>query len=421
MYPRIDADSDPAALDAADPLAGYRDLFALDDAELVYLDGNSLGRPPRAVAKAVAELLDGTWRTELVAGWDSWVDLPTIAGDELARSVLGASPGEVLVADSTSANLYKLAAAALAAATPDRRVLVTDDDNFPTDRYILAGIAEQFGATLRIVRTDIDTGVDPEAVAAAVGADTAVVCLSHVAYRSGALADMERISAIARDAGAFTLWDLCHSAGSVPVELNRCGVDLAVGCTYKYLNAGPGAPAFLYVRKDLQSRLRQPMWGWFGQTDQFAMGPEYRPVEDIRRFSVGTPPISGITAVRAALEPTSRAGIGALREKSVALTTYALALIERRLVPLGFRVATPRDPNLRGGHVTIEHAKAWQISQAMRRAGIVPDYRAPNRVRLGFAPLYNGFGEIARAVEGIADIVASGAYVEFDDAVSRVT
>ena len=251
-------------LDEADPLAGFRDRFAPLEPGLIYLDGNSLGMLPAATAQRVAEVIGQEWGAGLIRSWAHWMDLPGQAGDLLGEHLLGAAPGQVVVGDSTTVNLYKLACAALDA-RPGRPVLVTDDDNFPTDRYVLDGIAARSGGQLRLIRTDIDQGIRPDDVRAAIGPDTALVCLSHVAYRSGALADMAAITRLAHDAGALVLWDLCHSAGSVPVDLDGCGADLAVGCTYKYLNAGPGAPAFLYVRRDLQDRLTQPIQGWLNR------------------------------------------------------------------------------------------------------------------------------------------------------------
>lgn len=412
MFSDLHHAADPAALDAADDLASFRPEFAHDTEGLIYLDGNSLGRPPKVVLDAVKRVVDSEWTDRLIRGWDDWIGLPGRAGDAVA-GLVGAGPGEVLVCDSTSVNLYKLAAAALDAAGPGRDVLVTDDDNFPTDRYILAGLAQQHGGRLRVVDTDIDSGVDVEAVTEAVGADTAVLCLSHVSYRSGAIADMARITERAHAAGALVLWDLCHSAGSVPVDLTACGVDLAVGCTYKYLNAGPGAPAFLYVREELQTRLRQPLWGWFSQTDQFAMGPDYSPRADIGRFAVGTPPVVGVAAVEAAVAVTRRAGMAALRDKSLRLGAYAQALHDEWLKPLGFRLASPPDPHARGGHLTLWHEQAWRIAQAMRARGVIPDFREPDRIRLGFAPLYNGFADIHEGLSRVADIVSSGEYETF--------
>ncbi|HZE38549.1 MAG TPA: kynureninase [Stackebrandtia sp.] len=420
MSSEPNASSDPVALDASDPLAAFRDEFAVDDDGVIYLDGNSLGRPPRAAAAAVARVVEKEWRHRLIRGWDDWIDLPRSAGDRIAELV-GASAGEVLVGDSTSVNLYKLAAAALDAAPEGRRVIITDDDNFPTDRYILAGLAERSGAELRMIHTDIDAGLDPAALEAALGDDTALVVLSHVAYRSGALADMRAVTGLAHAHGARILWDLCHSAGAVGVELNDSGADLAVGCTYKYLNGGPGAPAFCYVRSDLQTELRQPIWGWFSQRDQFDMGPDYSPVDGIGRFAVGTPPVVALALVDVAVEVTQRAGMEAIRAKSLRLGEYARALSEEWLRPLGFHLASPADAARRGGHLTLAHAEAWRIGQAMRDQGVIPDYRQPDRLRLGFAPLYNTYADVHDGLRIIKGIVEKRAFERYDTAHGRVT
>src|SRR5262245_19671106 len=258
-------------LDSADPLARLRDEFVDDDPELIYLDGNSLGRLPKATRERLAEVAAGEWGRGLIRSWSDWIDRPARVGDLLGTELLGAAPGQVVVSDSTTVNLYKLAVAALDA-RPDRHVIATDDDNFPTDRYVLEGLAAQRGLVLRMIHADIDQGLSPAAMRAAVDGDTALVCLSHVAYRSGALLDMAEINEFAHERGALVLRDLCHAAGAVPIELDASGTDLAVGCSYKYLNAGPGAPAFLYVRRTAQAAMRQPIWGWFGQHDQFEMG-----------------------------------------------------------------------------------------------------------------------------------------------------
>src|SRR5215218_3689620 len=285
------------ALDAADPLAGYRARFAGTEEDgperVVYLDGNSLGRMPRETPAALARVVETEWARGLIGSWSSWIENATRIGDVLAAGALGAGPGEVLVADSTSVNLYKLLVAG-ADARPGRDVLVCCADDFPTDRYIVAGVAAARGMTVREVPADIDEGLDPAVLAAALDERVAVVVLSAVAYRSGALADIDAVTRLVHDAGALVLWDLSHAAGSVPVELGATGADLAVGCTYKYLNGGPGAPAFLYVRTDLQEQLRSPIQGWFGQRDQFDMGPVYEPAEGIERFGVGTPPVLGM-------------------------------------------------------------------------------------------------------------------------------
>lgn len=407
-------------LDADDPLAAFRDRFVITDPELVYLDGNSLGRLPKAARDRLREVIDREWGTELVQGWDRWITLSREVGDVLAGAVLEAAPGEVVLADSTSVNLYKLAAAACAA-RPGRRVIVTDDDNFPTDRYVLQGLAAERGMELRVVAADPDAGVSREAVAAALGPEVALVSLSHVAYRSGAVADLAGITADAHAAGALTLWDLCHSAGAIPVPLRSAGVDLAVGCTYKHLNGGPGAPAFLYVRAGLQRTLRQPIWGWFGQRDQFAMGADYQPAESIERFLVGTPPVLSAYGALEGARLTAEAGIEAIAAKGRALGAYAITLFDAWLAPHGFTLASPRDDRRRGAHVTLRHPAAWQICQAARAAGVVPDFRTPDRLRLGFAPLYTRFADVHRGLQRIREIVKSGTYKAFPADRTRVT
>jgi kynureninase len=399
-------------LDAADPLASFRDQFVRADRSLIYLDGNSLGMLPQATSRRISEVVNGEWGAGLIGSWDGWLDLPQRAGDLLGRHLLGAAPGQVVVADSTTVNLYKLAWAALDD-RPGRHVIVTDDDNFPTDRYVLEGVAGQRGAQLRFIHTDMDEGVSEQAVRAAIGPDTALVSLSHVAYRSGALADMAAITAAAHEAGALVLWDLCHSAGSVPVELDSAGADLAVGCSYKYLNAGPGAPAFLYVRQDLQERLRQPVQGWFGQRDQFAMGPGYDPVPGIGRFLTGSPNIIGTVAVEEGTRLLSEAGIVALRAKGVLLTDYLIALADAWLAPLGCVLASPRDAMRRGSHVCLRHQEARRICRALIQSGVVGDYRSPARLRLGLAPITTRFTDVWDALDTTREIIETKAYEGF--------
>jgi kynureninase len=418
---RFSADRSFAAeCDAADPLAGFRERFACDDPALIYLDGNSLGRLPLATAERIADVVRREWGTGLVRSWEHWVDLPRRAGDLLGSELLGAAPGQVLVCDSTTVNLYKLARAALDA-RPGRTVVVTDDDNFPTDRYVLAGVAAERGADLRLIGTDVDTGVTADAVRGAVDPATALVSLSHVAYRSGALADMRQITSIVHDAGALMLWDLCHSVGSVPVELDACGADLAVGCTYKYLNAGPGAPGFLYVAASLSGVLRSPVQGWFGQRDQFLMGRDYDPVPDIGRFLAGTPDIAGTAAVEEGVRLLAEAGIGRLRDKGMRLTDYLIALAGEWLTPLGCVLASPRDAARRGSHVCLRHPEAWRIGRALIRAGVVGDYRTPDRLRLGPAPITTTFTDVWDALDTTRRIIEDKAYQDFPAGPGRVT
>jgi kynureninase len=390
-------------LDVADPLAGYRERFALQDPSLIYLNGNSLGALPLATMQRMESMVRQEWGAALARSWDHWVDLPGRAGD-LVGELTGAAPGQVLVTDNTTVNLYKLASAALDA-RPGRHVIVTDQDNFPSDRYVVEGIAAQRGAELRMLATDINEGISPDAVRAAVDEDTALVSLSHVAYRSGALADMAAITEIAHQAGALMLWDLCHSVGVVPIELDACDVDLAVGCTYKYLNAGPGAPAFLYVSARLRDVLRQPIWGWFSQRDQFAMGPRYDPAGGIAKFMTGTPPILATAAVEEGARLLLEAGTGPIRAKSMRLTSYLIDLADAWLTPLGCTLATPRAGERRGGHVTFCHPQAEQIVGQLAAANIIADYRTPGRFRLGLAPLTTRFTDVWTAVGAARDII----------------
>lgn len=408
-------------LDAADPLASFCGRFVVEDPDLIYLDGNSLGRLPVQTVDALDAVVREQWGRRLIRSWSDWIDDPVRVGDLVGRHLLGAASGQVLVCDSVTVNLYKLAVAAVRA-RPGRHVIVTDDDNFPTDRYVLAGVAAEHGLEYREVSSDIDGGLDPGALAAAIGDDTALVCLSHVAYRSGALLDMAAVTRIVHQAGALVLWDLSHSAGSVPIRLDADGADLAVGCTYKYLNAGPGAPAFCYVRGDLIDDLRQPIRGWFGQRDQFAMGPRYEPAPGIARFLTGTPPIAGIHAVEAGVAVLAEAGIAALRAKGMTMTDYLVKLADASLTPLGFGLASPRDPARRGSHVTLHHPDAWKISQALiEHARVVPDFRTPQRLRLGPAPAYTRYVDIWEGLDRIRRVVADGSYRDYPEQPARVT
>jgi kynureninase len=403
-------------LDAGDPLARFRERFVIDEPEAIYLDGNSLGRLPIATRERLRELV-GQWGSELVSAWHEWIDLPERVGDLLAAEVLGARPGEVIAADSTTVNLFKLASAVL-----DTRpgAVVTDTGNFPTDRYVLDGVARRHGRELRLFEPDPLHGPRPDQVEAACSdGDVALVSLSHVAYRSGALADLE---AIGRSAAAPVLWDVSHSAGAVPIELERRGIELAVGCTYKYLNAGPGAPAFLYARKELQERLRTPIQGWFGQREQFRMERAYDPEPGIRRFLAGTPPILALAPVEEGARLVGEAGIDSLRDKAAALTNLVVELHDAHLAPLGFELASPRDPDRRGAHVSIAHPDAWRISRALiERARVVPDFRGPDSIRLGVPPLYTRFTDVFDALERLRALVERGEHREVAAGDLRVT
>ena len=389
-------------LDAADPLAGVRARFQLDT-ELIYLNGNSLGAMPHAVRERLTKVIDQEWGSALARSWDHWVDLPVKAGDAVGQ-VIGAAPGQTLVTDNVTVNLYKLASAALDA-RPGRHVIVTDNDNFPTDRYVLEGIAREHNLEFRLLSTDPDEGVDPDLVRRAVDDDTALVSLSHVAYRSGALGDMQTITQTAHQSGALMLWDLCHSVGAVPIHLDDLDVDLAVGCTYKYLNAGPGAPAFLYTAARLRDVLRQPVWGWWSQRDQFAMGPDYRPAEGMLKFMTGTPNILGTAAVETSANLSHEAGLEKIRDKSVQLTGYLQELAAGWLEPSGCELATPSDPAKRGSHLTFRHPDAEKIVADLAKQNIIADYRTPNRFRFGLSPLTTRFTDVYHAAKATKAII----------------
>lgn len=394
-----------AALDAADPLARFRSAFVGSDEVTAYLDGNSLGRPTRASAERLARFATDTWGARLIRGWDEeWYELPLRLGDRVGEVALGAAPGQTFVGDSTTVILYKLVRAALSSPrVAGRDEIVLDSGNFPTDRFVLEGVAREHGATLRWISPDHDGGVTPAQVSALLSERTALVVLSHVAYRSGYVSDAAEITRRAHDAGALALWDLCHSAGAVPVELDAWGADLAAGCTYKYLNGGPGSPAFGYVRADLQGELVQPIQGWMGSDRPFEMGPAYAPHAGVRRFLSGTPAIVGMLAMQDMLDLVGEAGLGAVRAKSVALTRFALELVDDLLVPLGVRVASPRDDERRGSHVTVDHDAFADTLPLLWERGVIPDFRRPNGLRLGLSPLSTSFDEVRVGVEAVRD------------------
>ncbi|MDA0165920.1 aminotransferase class V-fold PLP-dependent enzyme [Solirubrobacter ginsenosidimutans] len=399
---------DAMRLDNADPLADFRERFVIADEHRLYLDGNSLGRLPKATRDRLHRVID-QWGDELVSGWPEWIEAPTRTGDALAE-VLGASPGEVLVADSTTVNLYKLVNALLDA-DPALRSISTDTDNFPTDRYVLEGIARARGLELTIFENaDPLNGPQPADLP-----EGGLVVLSHVGYRSGALAELESFD-------GTVIWDLSHSAGAVPVDLNARGIRYAVGCTYKYLNAGPGAAGYLYVAQAEQDRLRTPIQGWFGQDDQFAMERPYAPADGITRFMAGTPPILVVAAVEEGVRVTAEAGIEALRAKSIAQSELLIGLHDEWLAPLGFTLGSPRDPSRRGSHVSLNHPDAWPICRALIEcADVVPDFRGPDSVRLGIAPLYTRFVDVWDAIDRLRDLVERGVHREVDQTRSRVT
>ena len=397
-------------LDRADPLAALRAEFIPSDDVIAYLDGNSLGRPLHASRKRLAEFVTDVWGTRLIRGWDErWMAAPTELGDRLARVVLGAGRGQTLVGDSTSVLLYKLLRAGVAA-RPDRDVLVMDSGNFPTDRFLAQSVAQERGLELRVIEPAAGAGVSVADVEAVLDERVAVLLLSHVDYRSAEIAALARITALTHAAGALVLWDLSHSVGAMPIGLDAAGVDLAVGCTYKYLNGGPGSPAFLYVAAALQDQLTQPVTGWMGAAEPFAMGPSYVPAEGMRRFASGTPPIVGMLALRDMLALIERAGLDRIRSKSVALTEFAIEASDTLLVPLGVELASPREAAVRGGHVMIEHDAFRELTPMLWARGVIPDFRKPRGLRLGLSPLSTSFAEVLTGITVIAQLMAARGY-----------
>jgi kynureninase len=403
-------------LDRHDPLTSYREQFAAKDPDLIYLDGNSLGRLPRSVIERMRRAVEEEWGADLIRGWNKgWWESPARIGNKLA-SLLGAAEGQVLVVDQTSINLFKLATAALTA-QPHRKRIITDTFNFPSDLYILQGINNLLGNRHEIIRigaSDNDITPDLAALEAAINEDTALVTLSHVTFKSGYLYDMAHITELAHRKGALVLWDLSHSAGAVPVELDKCDVDFAIGCTYKYLNGGPGAPAFLYVNKRIQNDVTSPIWGWWGQKDPFAFDLNYEPAAGVQRFLAGTAPMLSTIAMEEALAPMLEAGMDALRAKSILMTDYAAYLTDTLLAPQGFSLGSPRDSARRGSHISIRHTEGYRINRAMiEEMNVIPDFRAPDNIRLGFAPLYISFTDIWDGFDRIRRVVEEKRYENY--------
>lgn len=392
----------PDVLDASDPLAAFRDRFVIDDDLVAYLDGNSLGRVPKATVERLTTFVRQEWGGRLIRGWDdSWVDLPVTVGDELGAALLGAAPGQTVIADSTSVNIYKLLHAA-AGMRPGRDEIVIDATNFPTDRYLVESVADARGMTVRWLEPDLIDNVTVDVLAGALGERTAVVVLCQVDYRSGTLVDLPALTALAHDAGALVLWDLCHSAGVLQIGLDAARVDFAVGCTYKYLNSGPGSPAFMYVAQRHVAEATQPIAGWWSAADLFAMSDTYEVAPTIRRMLSGTPAVAGIVAVQEGVRLIAEAGVDAIRTKSEALTAYTIELLDEA----GLEVATPRDPALRGSHVTVRHPEARSIAEQMIARGVVPDFRESDLIRLGLSPLSTSFAEVAAGVRVLVDLAA---------------
>jgi kynureninase len=413
-------------LDQNDPLAGYRSIFVITDPNLCYLDGNSLGRLPHATVKAVSDFLSQEWGNEVVTGWSHWIDEAQVAGDLLGRAVLGAGPGQVLVCDTTSVNFYQLCVAAIKA-RPGRKTVITDAANFPTDRYILKGIAEQFGLNLIIIDNEDPAIADNELITAELlekymSEDVAMVTFEVIQYRSGARTDIQSVTDLARSYGALVVWDASHAAGAIEMNFDACGVDLAVGCTYKYGNSGPGSPAWLYVNKKIQSELQVPILGWFGNEDQFGMGPDFVKAEGIRGFQIASPSIIGIRGVQVAFAMIEEAGIDVIASKAAIGTQMMIDLYDEWLAPLGYTLLTSRNPKERGGHISIGHPDAARICVALRKfANVIPDYRTPNAIRLAIAPLPTSYVEVWDGFQRIRDLTQSRQYEKVEGSDSRVT
>ncbi|CAM4111779.1 kynureninase [Janibacter anophelis] len=388
-----------AALDASDPLRHCRDLYLPADGLVAYLDGNSLGRPLRATAERITQLVEHDWGTRLIRSWDEqWMELPLRLGDRIGEVCLGAAPGQTVVGDSTTVMLYKLLRAAVAAAGPQRPEIVLDTENFPTDRYVAEGIAAETGARLVWVEPDPAKGVTPDLVADALTGRTGVVLLSHVAYKSAWVADLPEITRLAHEAGALVLWDLCHSVGVLRTDLDAHGVDLAVGCTYKFLGAGPGAPAFGYVAARHQERLRQPIQGWMGHAEPFVMGPGYRAGAGMRGFISGTPPVLGMVGIEDTVDLIESVSLDAVQDKAIGLGRFVIDAVDEVLGSHGVRVVSPLDDAQRGGHVTLAHPRFREVYRELWAQDVVPDFREPDGIRLGLSPLSTSYAEVAEAL-----------------------
>ena len=423
---------DCARRDAEDALAPLRDQFMLPEG-VIYVDGNSLGALPRATAARVAAAVQQEWGDGLIRSWNDagWITLPQRVGDRIG-ALVGAKPGECVAADSTSVNLYKVLSAAsriVKADAPTRRVIVSERQNFPTDLYIAEGLCRELGWTLEL----LEPAAIVERLSADRGADVAILMLTQVNYRTGALHDMAAMTALAHSAGALAIWDLAHSAGALPVDLNGADADFAIGCGYKFLNGGPGAPAFVWAHPRHAGRFWQPLSGWMGHAAPFTFSPDYRPAAGIGRFLCGTPAVLSLTALECGVDTLHAAdalgGMAALRAKSVALTELFIALVDERCASLGFAVASPRDARARGSQVSLVHlgddgpSQGYAIVQALIARGVIGDFRAgtaadaygpdlPDILRFGFTPLYLRFVDVHDAVEHLVQVMATGEYRE---------
>jgi kynureninase len=412
-------------LDKNDPLAQFKSQFVVTDPEMCYLDGNSLGRLPKATINAVNNLMS-EWGAEVVTGWGHWVDEAQPTGDLLGQAALGAGPGQILVCDTTSVNFYQLCLAAVHA-RPGRKTIITDAANFPTDRYILDGISKQFGLKLVLIDNEDPAIATHERITTQVLApflndDVALVTLQVIQYRSGARTDIKSITDQVRAIGGLVVWDASHAVGAIELSLDANGVDLCVGCTYKYGNSGPGSPAWFYVSKRIQKELQVPIQGWFAQDAQFEMGPVFERAQNIRGFQIASPSLMGIRCVKSSFSMIKEAGIDAIAQKAATGTQMMIDLHDAWLAPLGFELNTSRDPKERGGHISLVHPDAAQICVALREiSNVIPDYRTPNSIRLAISPLPTSYVEVWDGFARMRDLVASGQYKTIKEGGSRVT
>lgn len=421
-------------LDAQDKLASFKEAFVIPDPSLVYFDGNSLGMMPKAAQTKAREIVDEQWGKDLIRGWNKgWWDAPSRVGDKIGQ-LIGAAAGQTLVGDTVSVNLFKLATSALMLQRHKKRI-ITDTFNFPSDLYILQGIDNLLSTSqanhasrithheiIRIGASDNDITPDLAALEAAINEDTALVTLSHVVFKSGYMYDMQGITELAHKKGALVLWDLSHSVGSVPIHLDACRADFAIGCTYKYLNGGPGAPAFFYINKAIQEKLSSPIWGWWGQKNPFDLDLDYTPAPGAQRFMVGTQPMISLLIMEAALEPLLQAGMDSLRQKSILMTDYASFLTEAWLVPFGFSLGSPADSAMRGSHISIRHPEGYRINRALiEEMNLIPDFRAPDNLRLGFSPLYLSFADVWEGFDRIRRVMEEKRYEKYPESKLAVT
>ncbi len=403
--------ADALALDAADPLAGFRDKFVITDPDTCYLDGNSLGRLPKATIETVNDFLINGWAAKVVDGWADWIDMAESVGDLIGRATLGAAAGQVLAMDTTSVNFYRACRAAITA-RPGRKTIITDEANFPTDRYIMQGIADELGLTLVTIQNELDAElITPELLTPYLNDDVALVTFSVIAYRSGALQDVPTITKLVHDHGALVVWDASHAVGAVDLRCDEWNVDLMVGCTYKYCNSGPGSPAWVYIAKRLQPELDFPIHGWFAQRNQFEMGSQFEQIDGMRGFQIASPSIIGLLSIESAFTMIEDARISNISAKASRGTDMMIELFDEWLAPLGYTLVTPRDAQRRGGHITIHHPDAAQIARGLRiHKNVIPDYREPSSIRVAISPLATSYVEVWDGFERIRDYTMSGEY-----------